>query len=974
MDWYFSNVFDAVYSHCRNWIDILARCVAFAILMAFHVTGDRHSMTQDQICRAAQPFCDEVMESNFNAGRLYGAWKSHETLKRHGFLCVEKAGVAYGARGFRSLGKNSYSLTRQGELFIEALFKYKPELRRQILQTKASPLGGDRGAATFDGDVAHNFGNIVTPSKIRSSSAARGGNADDNRRLKEFAAQAQAGDTIKFDVPKERRNSLHRLTDILSPSMEGRGLCLTHESRGAGRARAITIRADRMPAGAAAFSTPTKRLASALDTTPELSDDEASITTITGVGKSLTKEYGTPPKRSRALPAQEAAREAALLRQAIFLSTQDAKQPKDGPESAKLRKTIFEQAHGAKNAKVGSADHPLSLDSDSDDEDKKPKALPSRTDHDQNPKSEANHLRISSVVEAHSRQSKATRFRKKSQAILDLLESDEDDDDLLRPIFKDQRKTAKDVEIVEITPRGISSSGPKKLQIFIDDRERSRNAQPRYLRMQLNQLLSSQIFKTVQPKLLIETEVVEKTLHVGDFGFHITLENGKEAMNLPVCIERKRIGDLVQRSAAKDHWRQLLRGQESSLANVLLLEGDFRSAQTYEAFGAGDLDEAWSPRRHVINDESTLLISLSRVILCIHNVRLIQTKDEQESLRSVAAYGTVAAFCSLSDSSKETPIFGRINDEKHRLADRLVDGGIPPGLAHAVSEEVGSMQALKRLYSMGESQECSDQLLVPLISSHCERHNQDAISWSKAIHTVVFSASSDISETKKTFIEHKHLVSDEAGLLVLLHQAKPIGQALDEMHSANDDEVRVISPRVVRIELSPDLKSCFPDGNVDGAFYRLREVNLLGIKLSRVRMWTETADFRSDYIDLNLMDGPLFVDIVIEEMVTTTRDCLAAARQAASRIHTKLSDRKTKNVLMIRGLRPALDRVAKGVGYRPETRLVVDMVCAELSITYGLILFQAVRKTGDMEAFVREFAFACFHYQLLTRKRPKVFP
>jgi len=123
--------------------------------MAFHVVGDRHPMTQDQICRAAQPFCDEAMESNYTAGRLCSAWKSHETLKKHGLLRVEKAGVEYGARGPRSLGENSYSLTREGELFIEALFKLKPEVRQQVLQTTGSSFGG----------VARNVGNISSRRK-----------------------------------------------------------------------------------------------------------------------------------------------------------------------------------------------------------------------------------------------------------------------------------------------------------------------------------------------------------------------------------------------------------------------------------------------------------------------------------------------------------------------------------------------------------------------------------------------------------------------------------------------------------------------------------------------------------------------------------------------------------------------------------------------------------------------------------------
>jgi hypothetical protein len=74
-------------------------------------------------------------------------------------------------------------------------------------------------------------------------------------------------------------------------------------------------------------------------------------------------------------------------------------------------------------------------------------------------------------------------------------------------------------------------------------------------------------------------------------------------------------------------------------------------------------------------------------------------------------------------------------------------------------------------------------------------------------------------------------------------------------------------------------------------------------------------------------------------------------------------------VLIVRGLRPALDRLAKGVGYRAEIRAVMDMVLAEIMISYNVVVLQAIRKTGDLERMVQEFALACFYFQLLTEKK-----
>ena len=932
---------------------------AFAILMAFHTAGSRHSMTRDQICRAAQPYCDEAMEANWHAGRPHGAWKGHETLQKHGLLGSDnKAKPFYNAHagGFRCLGKNSYYLTREGELFIEALLKYKPEVKEIIQRTGAfvtPPRGSPRGGL---------FAYTSPPSSARS----RGAVEDDRQRLMDWVKTAKVGEQIDFDVSKERRKSLHRLADGLSVDLASRGLQLAHESLGTGRARALTIRMEhcrtRVTAG---FETPIKRPANIFDMTPDLTDDGFSSEPLsfTGAGRTLDSEYGTPPKRRKDVPAKAAAAEAALIRQAIFESTQDTKT----------------NTSRSNSAKPGSKEKPFSLveDEEGDDLDRKPKACPKpsrfitididESDEDRKPSAQ-NDTPICShafIDDVSSKGFGTKRIGNKAQGILELIDSDEEDD-LLKPIFKTSKRDS-ECQVVNATSETFQPTDPTNLQIFIDDRERSRNAQPRYLRMQLNDLVSSHIFKSIKPHLLKEITVIEKTITIGDFAFYVKSEKTDQGTNIPVCLERKRIGDLVQRSASKDHWRQLLRGQESSIANILLLEGDFRTAAAYEPFGAQSMD-AWSPRRHVISDEPSLLRSVARTILSIHNMRLIQTKDEQDSLRAVAAYGTIAAFSSLADKSKEIPAFGSITKEKGRLADRLVKGGIPSDLANLVGEEVGSVEALERYYASGDCQECNENLLTPLLSSFCRRNGENVYSWSKAIHSVFFTPNSNVSEIKAIFNEYKHLAQDEGRLLTLLHRNVPIDRALDELYSSEQKESNDHN-RIVRIEYSTALKDCFPEGNIEGAFYRLREIEVLKIKLPRIRLWTESKEFRSEFIHLNLIEGTMFIELVVETMAKHPDNSLQVAREVSKVIHSKLSDPRIKNVLIIRALRPALDRIAKEHGYRPETRLMVEMVCAELSLVHGLILFHAVRKNGDMEAFVREFALACFHYQFLTRKR-----
>jgi hypothetical protein len=310
--------------------------------------------------------------------------------------------------------------------------------------------------------------------------------------------------------------------------------------------------------------------------------------------------------------------------------------------------------------------------------------------------------------------------------------------------------------------------------------------------------------------------------------------------------------------------------------------------------------------------------------------------------------------------------------EQTRLANRLVDGGIPSDLAKMVGEEMGSEKGLHRLYAKSDKKECREQLLTPLIASHCERTSESAPRWSTAIHSVFFSTCSDVSSTKTVFNEFKHLVEDQAGLLSKLHQGKAVEQALDEALSGTCDVAT--SPRVVHLELSPDLKEAFPEGNVTGAFYRVVTLprKTGSDRLPLVRMWTSSGTFRSDPVFLHLMDGADFVGTIVHGMQGADSSTMGftVARQVAVALISRLekaTTKDTKQVLMIRGLRPALDRLAKSPGYHPETKLMVDMACAELSLSHNVCIFQAIRKKGDMEAFVREFALACFYYQLLTR-------
>jgi hypothetical protein len=143
---------------------------ACSILMAFHVC-QKSVMTKAELIQVAQPFCDEAMEGNYMQGRTYGAWKGIVTLSKHGLILTSKARVAYdqSAGGMRALGVSSYTITREGEKFIQALLETRPALREMVEKTR----GGSRSYAPLDAqnnmDVSGHFGGHIGGSGYATS-------------------------------------------------------------------------------------------------------------------------------------------------------------------------------------------------------------------------------------------------------------------------------------------------------------------------------------------------------------------------------------------------------------------------------------------------------------------------------------------------------------------------------------------------------------------------------------------------------------------------------------------------------------------------------------------------------------------------------------------------------------------------------------------------------------------------------------
>ncbi len=95
---------------------------AYAILMALEELGafpDRHSVVEKQIAKAAQKYCDGPMQPTPRRGSFYSGMNAKKTLIKHEFVSCN-AHRHYNGRGWSSR-PSEYRLTQQGVDFIKAV-------------------------------------------------------------------------------------------------------------------------------------------------------------------------------------------------------------------------------------------------------------------------------------------------------------------------------------------------------------------------------------------------------------------------------------------------------------------------------------------------------------------------------------------------------------------------------------------------------------------------------------------------------------------------------------------------------------------------------------------------------------------------------------------------------------------------------------------------------------------------------------
>jgi hypothetical protein len=1024
---------------------IKARSGSYAILMAFHHSTIK-TLSKDEICLKAQPFCDTDMEPNFHAGRMHGAWSSNKTLLKHGLINQTGGGAQYvDGVGFRGQ-KSSYTLTRDGEQFIECMLRKFPQ-------------GATGGAAARAAAPVNNTGQLLSGANIKRSPfrtpnhtvRPTSGKASRNKELAQgdgekllnwIITTAQVGDTMIFKIGKARRKQLHDACDALEQELPG--LKLHHSSAfetDTSNRRVLTVRVIQRPHGHVA-----KQESSVKRSLFGESHGASSANHV-----ALDALGASPAKRSRPdIPASVAAAQAALQRQAIYESkllesdrmksaVLNIDDSDDGDDEEIKRAIELSRATAPKPHEFAITEDDgfedeelkraieLSQQSNEFETDCKPRALTEidgfdakevkrAMDFSQEKSSRKGSLPIprqsvtryspyspdsdeddllncgptfgarakkSSATAAKRRESPAKRalFRQEpDNKLIELLSDSENTpvecnpeesiiidsgagsrrietislarEDSKRPaidqkevIDVDDNGSENDDSIIEIledsqenvatalAPRNNSGLANQQLTLLIDNRERNRNDTPRHLRMELTRLVKEGALKSVWPRDMPVGNVEESGLALGDFAFEIQWSAAAGRKRLPVVVERKRVSDLVQRSAAGDHWKQYMLMRDNCMHSIFLIETDTRSAVRFTAFGTQELEE-WNPTCTLIDNERSIFLFFGRALLSSPSANFIQTKDETSSLRSVAALGVMAAASAKlrSKAAKACPP-GRNNST--RLVDRLTGGGIPWELSRQIADSVGSIQYLEWLYKECESDECRSQLLVPFITeSEYNGQSNTVADWSTKIFRVF----------RTSFTRDPHL-------------------------SCTDG-----TKRRVTIELSKSNSSLFPAAT-DDSFYllKLRQGHPLGLALPTVSMQTAAGKFTSHRLYVHLLEAKSLVTLITSRIHESHGDFVRIAKEVASVInsqchHPTMVSGKDRRVLLLCGLNPAIDAAAKKAGYRTETRVVVDLVLAELMLSQNLCVIQAVRLKGDTELILQLLSLACFHYHLLFQE------
>jgi hypothetical protein len=240
--------------------------------------------------------------------------------------------------------------------------------------------------------------------------------------------------------------------------------------------------------------------------------------------------------------------------------------------------------------------------------------------------------------------------------------------------------------------------------------------------------------------------------------------------------------------------------------------------------------------------------------------------------------------------------------ERTCLVNRLQQGQIPYEVADRLADEIGSISKLERLYQSIKDENCCAQVLTPMFRTMEGQSSFPGtpIEWSTAVYTIF----------NDDYVNDMFPWND----------------------TANDRNVQIVAP----YELHTLLQGFFDGENSSFSL----TISNNHTKIPTIWMQTISGRYRSSPIAISILDGD---DILcyLKAALISQRDCVKAATLAARTIRSELSshsefessqesndnsanDSSTvlPNILIIRGMKPGLDKAARMNGFRPELRVL----------------------------------------------------
>lgn len=978
----------------------------YAILLAFHFS-QRDSMTKEEICRIAQDYYKDEMTENYHAGRMYGSWKANETLARHDLITIHKTGARWTERGFRSNGKNTYSITNDGKKAIQQIFKKWPDIKNRTSSSTPTTSTWNIGAvnlAAIDpfysptgiqsvASIQNHQNNIVTHSASLTVEPNRPPkrkvekSLEDEQELNKWIASSPIGSQKVFKVSKERRMYLHQLCDYLNNT--NKGLALDHQSTNEGQRRHLYITLHSKGSAArklniglpGAISSSQTSLKRSID---NISQSDSTFNMSSGNGNILGGQNGLIMKKP--LSAKAAAAQAALAR---FETNKGLSTIKESP--------IIDLSHDY-NVPVKQSPHAKPLTNrkrdrikesptivmieDSDDE-KMPAQSPYNADeiHDYQPgdqfwmKSGEGPFEIIRVhITGHISFNHPTEGHKKLSV------------SMIQPHAKERAsEVAPVIDLVDDESLGNNdrnTENMKSLTILIDDRERSRNHKPREMRIQLSKEIQSGTLHHVWPTEMKPGQVEESKLVLGDFAFEVTSPN-LVPKRLPVIIERKRVADLIQRSVTGDHWKQLNRMRKNCKHAIMLIENDSRVASRFDPYGIQNYERKIS--HHTIENEEDLYRFMGRAIISSQKIKFVQSKDERATYRLIGAIGIMANAGEKDDLLSIAPI-QTATIEQNRLSDRLTSGGIHRKIAKEIASQFGSVENLEEAFDKCNSLEAKRYLILPILRNLDENPGYPGNNeiWSKAVFDVFHSTEDARSNCRQQFKEIEEtfgfVYCDAAIVLHALYANKSRNEAVSMAFDRTDVEQNIVH-RTVTIQCSQSIQSCF-EKPTEQSFYSLHIVPDKPQILPCVTMLTSMGRLKSNKLSFYILEGSKIVDDVCDYILNMKKEQSSfvemtmtiainikslCGREEIEPSSTCYISREDRRVLVVRGLNTALDKKSKSPGFQTETSILCDMVLSSLMLDHDFVVIQSLRKNISETAMIlQQMALACFHYHLLT--------